>query len=318
MNPKVSIIIPVYNGSNFLSEAINSALSQTYQNIEIIVINDGSCDNGATEKIALSYSDKIKYISKENGGVSSALNTGIKAASGEWISWLSHDDIYSPDKIEEQIKDFISFSKNNPDARNTLFYCLGGFIDSNGQIIKKITKKTHAGYVTSNDALYNIFDGNIPGGCGFLIPRKLFDDAGYFDEELRYSQDVFMWIKAYLAGYGMFINKKIMSFTRIHKQQCSSTLKPLAAKDRLTVGNYLVSMLPGLVTSKGKNIEKKYLLECAKKQISPIGDIIYKSLLKQKKLTLYDKIKYRIMSFYGMLRPVLVTVYYRIKTKTSR
>ena len=105
MNPKVSIIIPVYNGSNFLSEAINSALSQTYQNIEIIVINDGSCDNGATEKIALSYGDKIKYISKENGGVSSALNTGIKAASGEWISWLSHDDIYSPDKIEEQIKD---------------------------------------------------------------------------------------------------------------------------------------------------------------------------------------------------------------------
>jgi glycosyltransferase involved in cell wall biosynthesis len=76
-NPKVSIIIPVYNGSNFLKEAIDSAIAQTYKNIEIIVINDGSSDNGATEKIAKSYGDKIRYFKKENGGVATALNLGI-------------------------------------------------------------------------------------------------------------------------------------------------------------------------------------------------------------------------------------------------
>ena len=65
--PLISIIIPVYNGSNYLRDAINSALAQTYTNIEIIVVNDGSNDNGETEKIALSYGEKIRYFSKENG-----------------------------------------------------------------------------------------------------------------------------------------------------------------------------------------------------------------------------------------------------------
>ena len=81
-NPKVSIIIPVYNGSNYLKEAIYSALNQTYNNIEVLVINDGSEDNGKTRNIALSYGDRIKYIEKENAGVSSALNVGVKSMTG--------------------------------------------------------------------------------------------------------------------------------------------------------------------------------------------------------------------------------------------
>ena len=92
-DPKVSIIIPVYNGANYVSEAIDSALAQTYKNIEIIVVNDGSSDDGATEKIAKSYGDRIRYFAKENGGVSSALNFGIRQMTGEWFSWLSHDDL---------------------------------------------------------------------------------------------------------------------------------------------------------------------------------------------------------------------------------
>ena len=73
-NPMVSIVIPVYNGANFLREAIDSALSQSYKNIEIIVINDGSDDANETDKIARSYGDTIQYFHKKNGGVASALN----------------------------------------------------------------------------------------------------------------------------------------------------------------------------------------------------------------------------------------------------
>ncbi len=101
--PLVSIIIPVYNGSNYMCEAIDSALAQTYANIEVIVVNDGSVDNGATEKIAKSYGEKIRYYQKPNGGVSSALNLGIANMRGEYFSWLSHDDVYMPDKIEKEI-----------------------------------------------------------------------------------------------------------------------------------------------------------------------------------------------------------------------
>ena len=82
-SPKVSIVIPVYNGANYLSEAIDSALAQTYSNIEILVVNDGSNDEGATERIAKSYGEKIRYFAKENGGVSSALNLGIREMHGE-------------------------------------------------------------------------------------------------------------------------------------------------------------------------------------------------------------------------------------------
>ena len=101
--PLVSIIIPVYNGSNYMREAIDSALAQTYQNTEVIVVNDGSNDDGATDEIARSYGDKIRYFIKENGGVSSALNLGIRMMKGDYFSWLSHDDVYTPAKLEKQI-----------------------------------------------------------------------------------------------------------------------------------------------------------------------------------------------------------------------
>ena len=78
-------------------EAIDSALSQIYKNIEVIVVNDGSKDNA--EEIALSYGDKIRYLKKENGGGLSALNFGIWEMKGEYFSWLSHDNKYDCHKI---------------------------------------------------------------------------------------------------------------------------------------------------------------------------------------------------------------------------
>ena len=101
--PKVSIVIPVYNGANYLHESIDSALAQTYPNLEILVVNDGSTDDGATEAIALSYGDKIRYFCKENGGVSSALNLGIRNMTGDYFSWLSHDDAYEPEKVADSV-----------------------------------------------------------------------------------------------------------------------------------------------------------------------------------------------------------------------
>ncbi|CAG1021376.1 partial heptose III glucuronosyltransferase, partial [Methylococcales bacterium] len=103
---KVSIIIPAYNAANFIADAVGSALSQTYHNIEVIVVNDGSNDGGLTEAIAKSFGDSIRYFHKPNGGVASALNFGISKMQGDLFSWLSHDDIYTPDKIEREVAAF--------------------------------------------------------------------------------------------------------------------------------------------------------------------------------------------------------------------
>ena len=102
LNPKISIIIPAYNASNYLEEAIDSALSQTYQNIEIIVVNDGSEDGGATERIALSYGDRIRYFFKKNGGSSSALNVGIANTFYQYLlPILGHHGVLSAEALSQ-------------------------------------------------------------------------------------------------------------------------------------------------------------------------------------------------------------------------
>src|SRR5919107_5564738 len=100
--PKVTIAIPVYNGSNYLAEAVESALAQDYGNTEIIVVNDGSDDGGATESIAHRYLSRIKYIAQENRGVGGAMNTALRAMTGDVFTWLSHDDVYLPHKTSAQ------------------------------------------------------------------------------------------------------------------------------------------------------------------------------------------------------------------------
>ncbi len=102
MNPLVSILIPAYNHENWIAESIQSALAQTWPNIEIIVVNDGSTDR--TAEIAKSFVPKIKVVSTENRGLSAAVNTAYRHCSGDYIQELDADDLLLPDKIERQLR----------------------------------------------------------------------------------------------------------------------------------------------------------------------------------------------------------------------
>jgi len=180
MNPKVSIIIPVYNGSNFLREAIDSALAQTYKNIEVIVVNDGSNDDGATEKIAKSYGAKIRYYKKENGGVATALNLGIKKMTGEYFSWLSHDDMYYPEKIRKQVK---AIGKNS-----------GTIVISDWTIVNKNGRKMRTYAIDNRLEKYPgcilSFDRKAwVNTCAMLMPRELLEKSCLFDESFSNVQD---------------------------------------------------------------------------------------------------------------------------------
>lgn len=229
-NPKVSIVIPAYNASNFLAEAIDSALAQTYKNIEIIVVNDGSKDNGATERVALSYGDKIRYIFKENGGSSSALNTGIANMTGEWFSWLSHDDLYVPEKIEKQIRVMRMINIDSPMITKHLFFSAYELINENGRTIRKsrankesrleknIQSFSHNGFLIAEPTKYSFH------GCSCLIHRNAFDDIGFFDETLRMINDQDMWYRLYSAGYKVHYIPEALVKGRIHSAQVSSSI----------------------------------------------------------------------------------------------
>lgn len=207
MNKKVSIIIPVYNGEKYIKKAIESAINQTYKNIEIIVVNDGSTDE--TEKICKSFNKKIKYFKKENGGVSSALNLAISKMNGDYFSWLSHDDLYYPNKIANQM-DYIEKTK----LKNVVIYCDYELINENDECISKVFFDHN---VTLYKPEYSLLRGFI-NGISLLIPKKAFDEIGKFDEKRRCSQDYDLWRKI-IKKYSFIHLPDVLTKTRIHSNQ---------------------------------------------------------------------------------------------------
>ena len=151
---KVSIIIPSYNTGKYVQESIESALNQTFTNLEIIVVDDGSTDN-SLEQIR-KFSDRIKIITKKNGGTSSALNTGIKEMSGDWFKWLGADDILYPNAVE----DLVSETKKFPNNKKIIYYSDFDCIDSKGNFTRTIIYK--------NRNNFSLFEQNVRLLQGFF------------------------------------------------------------------------------------------------------------------------------------------------------
>ena len=209
-DPLVSIVIPVYNGERFLADAINCSLTQTYKNIEIIVVNDGSKDN--SREIALSYGDKIRYFEKENGGVSTALNMAIKNMRGQYFSWLSHDDLYFPDKISAQI----AALKDSGDMEQ-FCYCQTCYLNMETKQELYPSNVPYDKYY-SETGFYAMIMGLVSHGCAALIPRVYFERYGLFDEKLRYWQDVKLFFDMLIGNKAVFVPKVLVK-SRQHKQQ---------------------------------------------------------------------------------------------------
>lgn len=210
--PLVTIIIPVFNGSNYLREAIDSAINQSYKNIEIIVINDGSDDSNQTKQISISYGYKIRYIEKDNGGVASALNLGIRNMNGEYFSWLSHDDIFEYDKIEKEI----SFALQ----KNALFvFSNYNFVTSHNQIINKSSNIDLLNF--NNNLVFLLMTGYPINGSASLIHKDVYKKVGEFNEMMRTTQDYDFWFRTVEHFKPQLLNKKLMR-SRQHENQDSS------------------------------------------------------------------------------------------------
>jgi glycosyltransferase involved in cell wall biosynthesis len=220
-HPKVSIIIPVYNGSDFLKAAVESALTQTYDNFEVIIVNDGSDDDGKTEDVALSFHNKIRYFKKENGGVATALNLGIKEMKGEYFSWLSHDDVYYPEKINLQI-DYLEKQKN----KNIVLYSDYTYIDENSQIIRNIALPEY------DSGMFRPFfiQGGYINGCTLLIPKICFENCGLFSQELKITQDYDLWFRI-ARKFEFHHTAKCLVYSRLHENQGTLKLSSIRLKE---------------------------------------------------------------------------------------
>ena len=212
MSELVSIIIPVYNSAQFLKQSLESVINQTYQNIEIICVNDGSTDDSL--EILKQYSNKITIISQENHGLASALNTGIKQMKGDWLKWFSPDDIM----YSYTIKTLVDEAKNNP---NTIFYSNWEIINENG---KKLREFQESNYNDLSNFEYNIrlLDRQLINVNTTLIPSSLLEKCSIrnLDDPVAIDYDFFL-NAALLSNTTFHLIQKSLIKYRIHTKQLS-------------------------------------------------------------------------------------------------
>lgn len=213
--PLVSIVIPVYNGADYLGLAIESALAQSYANTEIIVVNDGSDDNGATREVARGYGSRIRYVEQENGGVAAALNRGIAEMKGTYFSWLSHDDVYHPQKVERQVE----YLRLSEDEEVVSFTALT-IIDGEGQLLREHFVPVR----WLREVVLTVLSTSM-NGCALLVPRVHFDRVGLFDTALKTVQDNDMWLRMALAGVRFAYIREPLVGSRRHDRQTSVLIR---------------------------------------------------------------------------------------------
>lgn len=198
--PKVSIVLPTYNGAKYIRKSIDSCLNQTYKNIELIIVDD--CSTDETPEIIKSYKDKrIKYVRhKKNKGLPYALNTGFANSMGDYLTWTSDDNYYAEDAIEKML----SFMKiNNCEFVYCDFY---HFKDSNLSNLNIV--KSPNSVVLGN--------GNHIGPC-FLYSRRAMEIVGEYDPDTELAEDYDYWIRI-SKKFSMHHLNKPLYFFRVHKE----------------------------------------------------------------------------------------------------
>jgi glycosyltransferase involved in cell wall biosynthesis len=190
--PLISVIIPVYNGEKTIQETIESVLNQTLTDFELLVINDGSEDS-TLEIVERIQDSRLKVFSYPNAGQATSRNRGIALASGEYISFIDADDLWTPDKLEAQLK----VLQDNPQA--AVAYSWTKCIDEFGQLSRRGSHISVTGDVYGQLLLIDF----IENGSNPLIRAWALKEVGSFDESLSAAEDWDMWLR--LAAYYSFV-----------------------------------------------------------------------------------------------------------------
>jgi len=182
--PRVSVIIPTFNSAEYIEEALESVFEQTFQDFEIIVVDDGSTDE--TGEVLKKYGDRIRYIYQENNGPAGARNRGIRVARGEYIAFLDADDLWVSTKLEKQVD---LFRQRKDLGMVTTGACS---FDEKGVFGYSADKRET---LMAGDIARNIFLRSNIGTPTVMVRKEVFDSIGYFEENIRQSEDDNMWIR---------------------------------------------------------------------------------------------------------------------------
>jgi glycosyltransferase involved in cell wall biosynthesis len=223
-SPLVSVIIPLYNSDRYISEVLQSVTNQTYSDIEVLVIDDGSTDKSlATAKEF--EGGRIKIFSQSNKGASAARNYGLREAKGEYIQFLDADDLLSPNKIEEQIKLLIQ----NPDTiafSPTIHFFDGEALDNK----IPIDEWYYDSFTNPISFLLKLYGGDdTDGGMiqpnSWLTPKNIIDKAGFWNEELSVDDDGEFFCRILVQASGIVFSKNGINYYRKHKKNIGLSSK---------------------------------------------------------------------------------------------
>src|SRR5215469_10163897 len=205
-SPLVSVVIPAYNTANYIPATLNSVLSQTFRDFEILVVNDGSPDTPQLELAMRPFAARIRYIKQANRGPSSARNTGIREARGKYIAFLDSDDLWFPEHLANQV----SALQNDPSLGLT--YANGIHVEDETPVATAFDHTPQHEPVTFEALLRE--DSTVNTSSSVALRRPLLE-AGLFDEGLRRCEDFDLWLRMAHQGVKMNFTRRLQIYHRL-------------------------------------------------------------------------------------------------------
>jgi glycosyltransferase involved in cell wall biosynthesis len=209
---QVSVIIPTYNRAEFLRPAITSVLNQTYQDFEIVVVDDGSRDN--TQEVVSRFNNrKIRYVRHEtNKGVTAARNTGVLNSNGAYIAFLDDDDEWLPQKLARQM---VLLGRSPLQA--------GAVYTGLLQVDHRSGKTIGEWIPTKRGDLFNelCFENCVGTASTVLLKKECFNKLGLFDEDIRFGEEYDMWIRVSKTFLFECVNEPLVKY-RVHAEKLST------------------------------------------------------------------------------------------------
>jgi hypothetical protein len=231
----LSVIIPNYNTAEFVVPAVESVLHQTFVNLEVIVVDDGSNDD-SIERIQSISDERLTCVTQENRGLAGARNSGIMLARGACLGFLDSDDLWFAEKAE------IHMALLAADPQIGMTYSHSEYLLENGSSSGQFLTSN----VESPSAMDLLYRNHIGNGSTPIIRKVCFDNVGHFDESLKYCEDIEMWIRisAY-SGYQLRLVPKALTGYRLRKGSMSSTVQRMVPDAEIAVQRFR-KLLPNI------------------------------------------------------------------------